>query len=331
MNNLLKKHAKSFYWASFFLSKIVIKKSTILYNFCRTLDDIADENNGLKIKKENFSKFKKDFLDKNFKNPIIREMWLIIDSEKISRKIVLDLFDGVESDLQEKVNLKSKKDLLIYSYKVAGTVGLMMSKILQVKDKEALKGAVDLGIAMQLTNIARDIGEDARNNRIYIPTDWMKRNGIAVDAFLKNPENFPEVSILVKQLLNKADYFYKRAGAGYFSLPKECRPGIFSAGKIYSKIGKHIAASNYDSVSRRAYTTTFEKFLMLISSIGDSALTTVMPIPSTIHAAALPEVNFLVNSVKTPKESKKSFKQRSSKFINLLFDLEQKDRALAGI
>ena len=66
MNNLLKKHAKSFYWASFFLSKIVIKKSTILYNFCRTLDDIADENNGLKIKKENFSKFKKDFLDKNF-------------------------------------------------------------------------------------------------------------------------------------------------------------------------------------------------------------------------------------------------------------------------
>jgi phytoene synthase len=207
----------------------------------------------------------------------------------------------------------------------------MMCILMNVRDGDALARACDLGIAMQLTNIARDIGEDARNNRIYIPTDWMKRNGIAIDAFLKNPENFPEVSILVKQLLNKADYFYKRAGAGYFSLPKECRPGIFSAGKIYSKIGKHIAASNYDSVSRRAYTTTFEKFLMLISSIGNSALTTVMPIPSTIHAAALPEVNFLVNSVKTPKESKKSFKQRSGKFINLLFDLEQKDRALAGI
>ena len=90
-------------------------------------------------------------------------------------------------------------------------------------------------------------------------------------------------------------------------------------------------SSNYDSINNRAYTTTFEKFLMLISSIGNSALTTVMPVPSTIHASAIPEVNFLVSSVKQPKESKKSFKERSSKFINLLFDLEQKDRALAGI
>ena len=159
----------------------------------------------------------------------------------------------------------------------------------------------------------------------------MDKSNISIEDFLENPENFPEVSTFVKQLLNRADYFYKRAGAGYFSLPKECRPGIFSAGKIYSKIGKHIAASNYDSINNRAYTTTFEKFLMLISSIGNSALTTVMPVPSTIHASAIPEVNFLVSSVKQPKESKKSFKERSSKFINLLFDLEQKDRALAGI
>ena len=218
MNNLLKKHAKSFYWASFFLSKIVIKKSTILYNFCRTLDDIADENNELKIKKENFSKFKKDFLDKNFKNPIIREMWLIIDSEKISRKIVLDLFDGVESDLQEKVNLKSKKDLLIYSYKVAGTVGLMMSKILQVKDKEALKGAVDLGIAMQLTNIARDVVEDEKSNRSYIESKFSS----------------------IKQTIEDSEVFYEKSFDSISKIPLRSRFSVIVARRVYKKINDYI-------------------------------------------------------------------------------------------
>tara|TARA_B100000686_G_scaffold345122_1_gene429072 strand:- start:997 stop:1842 length:846 start_codon:yes stop_codon:yes gene_type:complete len=218
MNNLLKKHAKSFYWASFFLSKIVIKKSTVLYNFCRTLDDIADENNGLEIKKENFSKFKKDFLDKNFKNPIIREMWLIIDSEKISQKIVLDLFDGVESDLQEKVNLKSKKDLLIYSYKVAGTVGLMMSKILQVKDKEALKGAVDLGIAMQLTNIARDVVEDEKSNRSYIESKFSS----------------------IKQTIEDSEVFYEKSFDSISKIPLRSRFSVIVARRVYKKINDYI-------------------------------------------------------------------------------------------
>ena len=218
MNNLLKKHAKSFYWASFFLSKIVIKKSTILYNFCRTLDDIADENNGLEIKKGNFSKFKKDFLDKNFKNPIIHEMWLIIDSEKISRKIVLDLFDGVESDLQEKVSLKSKKDLLIYSYKVAGTVGLMMSKILQVKDKEALKGAVDLGIAMQLTNIARDVVEDEKSNRSYIESKFSS----------------------IKQTIEDSEVFYEKSFDSISKIPLRSRFSVIVARRVYKKINDYI-------------------------------------------------------------------------------------------
>ncbi len=218
MNNLLKKHAKSFYWASFFLSKIVIKKSTILYNFCRTLDDIADENNELKIKKENFSKFKKDFLNKNFKNPIIHEMWLIIDSEKISRKIVLDLFDGVESDLQEKVSLKSKKDLLIYSYKVAGTVGLMMSKILQVKDKEALKGAVDLGIAMQLTNIARDVVEDEKSNRSYIESKFSS----------------------IKQTIEDSEVFYEKSFDSISKIPLRSRFSVIVARRVYKKINDYI-------------------------------------------------------------------------------------------
>ena len=100
-------------------------------------------------------------------------MWSIIYSEKISTKIVYDLFDGVETDLVDELKIKSKKDLLIYSYRVAGTVGLMMSKILKVKNKEALKGAIDLGIAMQLTNIARDVFEDNARNRKYIEQNFL--------------------------------------------------------------------------------------------------------------------------------------------------------------
>ena len=126
----------------------------------------------LKKKRENFIKFKKDFINKNLNKLVIEEMWSLINSEKISTKVVIDLFDGVETDLNESVQINSKKDLIVYSYKVAGTVGLMMSKILKVKNKQALKGAIDLGIAMQLTNIARDVCEDKKRNRQYIKHDF---------------------------------------------------------------------------------------------------------------------------------------------------------------
>ena len=95
-SNLIEKHAKSFYWASFFLSKETFYKCSTLYNFCRTLDDIVDENNNLEIKKDNFLKFKKNFINKDFRNSIIEEMWLLINSEKISEKVVTDYLTGFE-------------------------------------------------------------------------------------------------------------------------------------------------------------------------------------------------------------------------------------------
>ena len=95
-------------------------------------------------------------------------MWKLVADTNISTNIIYDLFDGVESDLEEKVELKSEKELLIYSYRVAGTVGLMMAKILNVKKESAFKAAIDLGIAMQLTNISRDVIEDKNLNRYYI-------------------------------------------------------------------------------------------------------------------------------------------------------------------
>jgi phytoene synthase len=118
--NYLSTYAKSFNWAGFFLPKKTYAKCSALYDFCRTVDNIADENNSLETKKNNFLKFKSEFNNKNFVNPVISNMWKLIDEFKISLKIINDLFDGIESDIKEKVVLDNKKDLLIYSYRVAG-------------------------------------------------------------------------------------------------------------------------------------------------------------------------------------------------------------------
>ena len=250
MSNLLKKHAKSFYWASFFLSKETFNKCSSLYNFCRTLDDIVDDNNKLEIKKNNFLQFKKNFIDKDLNNPIIKGMWSIIDSEKISEKVVTDLFDGVETDLEEKVRINSKKELLVYSYRVAGTVGLMMSKILKVKNKEALKGAIDLGIAMQLTNIARDVCEDKDRNRQYIKPDFSA----------------------IKETINESQIFYQKSFSSISSIPLRSRFSVIVARRVYKKIGDYILKQNNSENYNKAgkiYVPIFEKIIQTFLSIID--------------------------------------------------------------
>ena len=249
-SNLLKKHAKSFYWASFFLSSNTLNKCSSLYNFCRTLDDIVDDDNNLKVKREIFSKFKEDFENKNLNNQIIKDMWSVIDSENISKKIVIDLFDGVETDLEEKVVINSKKDLLVYSYRVAGTVGLMMSKILKVKNKDALKGAIDLGIAMQFTNIARDVREDKARNRQYIRYDFS--------------------SIL--EIINESQVFYEKSFNALSNIPIRSRFSVIVARRVYRKIGDYILKQkNIDNYNKagKIYIPIFEKIIQTFLSIFD--------------------------------------------------------------
>ena len=155
--NYLSIYAKSFNWAGFFLPKQTYQKCSALYDFCRIVDNIADDDDAIESKKNKFKNFESNFNNKNFDNPIIKNMWELIDEFNISLKIINDLFEGIKSDIKEKVKLNSKKELLIYSYRVAGTVGLLMAKILKVRKKSSLMSAIDLGIAMQLTNISRDV------------------------------------------------------------------------------------------------------------------------------------------------------------------------------
>jgi len=248
--NLLKKHAKSFYWASFFLPNNTLSKCSSLYNFCRTLDDIVDHDDNLSVKREIFAKFKKDFENKNLENQIIKDMWSIIDSENISKQVIIDLFDGVETDLEEQVVINSKKDLFVYSYRVAGTVGLMMSKILKVKNKEALKGAIDLGIAMQLTNIARDVCEDKARNREYVKHDFSS----------------------IRTIIDDSQVFYEKSFKSISYIPLKSRFSVIVARRVYRKIGDYILKQkdidNYNKAGR-IYVPVFEKVIQTFLSIID--------------------------------------------------------------
>ena len=249
-NSYLSVYAKSFSWAGFFLPKKTLNKCSALYDFCRVADNLADDEEKIENKEKKFDQFEKDFNQKNFDNPIIKNMWDLIDEFNISLKIVHDLLIGIKSDIKESVKLNSKKDLLIYSYRVAGTVGLMMAKILRVSKKSSLKSAIDLGIAMQLTNISRDVIEDYKNNRSYIN------------------KNFEEISSTV----NLAETFYENSFYSIKDIPISFRFSILVARRVYRKIGHKILnkknLNNYQN-SGKIYVSNTEKVLETFLSIID--------------------------------------------------------------
>ena len=248
--NYLSVYAKSFSWAGFFLPKKTLDKCSTLYDFCRVADNLADDDDEIENKKKKFDLFEKDFNQKNFNNPIIKNMWSLIEEYNISLKIVRDLLVGIKSDIKETVKLDSKKDLLIYSYRVAGTVGLMMAKILRVSKKSSLKSAIDLGIAMQLTNISRDVIEDFEKKRSYIN------------------KNFEEIS----STINLAETFYENSFYSIRDIPISFRFSILVARRVYRKIGhKILNKKNFNDYqnSGKVYVSNTEKILETFLSIFD--------------------------------------------------------------
>ena len=252
--NYLSIYAKSFNWSGFFLPKEIYHKCSVLYDFCRTIDNIADRDVDLEIKKKELEEFKKNFEKKNKDETIIKNMWDLMKERNISKKIVDDLFDGVNSDLKKEVRIKTEKELLIYSYRVAGTVGLMMAKIFGVKKRESLQRAIDLGIAMQLTNIARDVVEDEKKNRTYLIKE-------SKDTFID-----------IKNIISKADTFYNSSFEGIRDIPLNCRFSIIVARRVYRHIGKKILEKkdivNYQKAGK-IYVSNFGKIIQTILSLYD--------------------------------------------------------------
>jgi len=248
--NYLAIYAKSFNWAGFFLPKKIYQKCSALYDFCREADNIADDENKIEVKKDNFIKFRNNFINKNYDDPVIKNMWGLINEFSISTKIVDDLFEGINSDIKENVKLNSKKELLIYSYRVAGTVGLMMAKILNVHKEPSLKSAIDLGIAMQLTTISRDVMEDKKNNRFYIN------------------ESFEDIKTTIKL----SEKFYENSFYSIKEIPLSFRFSILVARRVYRKIGYKILnkqnIENYKK-SGKIYVSNIEKIIETFLSIFD--------------------------------------------------------------
>ena len=248
--NYLSTYAKSFNWAGFFLPKETYEKCSALYDFCRVIDNIADDKGSVELKENKFKNFENNFNNKNFDDPIIKNMWDLINEFSISIKIVDDLFEGINSDIKENVKLNSKKELLIYSYRVAGTVGLMMAKILNVQKEPSLKSAIDLGIAMQLTNISRDVMEDKKNNRFYIN------------------ESFEDI----KNTIKLSERFYENSFYSIKEIPLSFRFSILVARRVYRKIGYKILnkqnIENYKK-SGKIYVSNIEKIIETFLSIHD--------------------------------------------------------------
>ena len=256
IKNYLATFAKSFNWAGFFLPKDTYEECSKLYAFCRILDDVADSGQDLEIKKKKFNEIKDiiklyeiRFTD-NQDMLVVNDMIVLSKNKNIKKIILNDLIEGIESDLKKEVNFITIKELLVYSYRVAGTVGLMMAKILGVKDSRALLGAIDLGIAMQLTNIARDVIEDQKIGRKYIEGDF--KNILAT--------------------LQLADTFYESSFSSIKKIPFRYRFAILVARRVYRQIGRKITSKknieNYRK-SGKIYVNDYGKIYQTVLSLGD--------------------------------------------------------------
>ena len=259
--NSLKKHGKSFYWASFFLPKRNKDAATKLYSICRFFDDLADDNNEdqTKILTGEFKKICDDL-----SHPINK----FFTSHNLSIKILGDLVDGLVKD-QTDVRIKNEKELIQYAYQVAGTVGLMMSPLIMVNNNKANKHAIDLGIAMQLTNIARDIYEDALMNRIYLPQDWISNTNISELTDISSNKDLIQIKSAIKRLILLSETYYKNGFAGMRYIPLKTRLAIFFAAKIYRAIGQKIKKNRYEYSYKRIYVSTIEKLFITFISVPE--------------------------------------------------------------
>ena len=257
----LKREGKSFYWASFFLPRNSKIKAGILYSICRHFDDVADKNS-----KDQTSYLKKSIeeIKRNKKNKVN----IFLKKNKIDNYIFIDLIEGLILD-QKKIRIKNKDELIQYSYHVAGTVGLMMSKIIGVKDRKAAQSAIDLGIGMQLTNIARDVYEDSKMERIYLPAEWIPNISLKNLTNLNESNSQKDEKILnaIHKVISLSEKFYKNGFAGLKYIPISSRLGIFIAANVYRGIGIKIKSNKKKYLRERVYLNFFEKSFITIKSV----------------------------------------------------------------
>ncbi|MFN3846063.1 MAG: 15-cis-phytoene synthase [Paracoccaceae bacterium] len=315
----------SFHAASRLLPARVRDPALALYAFCRVADDEVDEGDD----KAGAVLRLRDRLDLVYQGRprdgyADRAFAAVVEDFDMPRALPEALLEGLAWDAIGR-RYDTLSGVLEYSARVAAAVGAMMCVLMRVRDADALARACDLGLAMQLTNISRDVGEDARAGRLFLPLDWLRAEAVKPEEFLANPEANAGIRRVTARLLREADRLYMRSEAGVQALPFACRPGIFAARHIYAGIGGHVARAGFDSVTVRARTGKAQKLACLMLSGLRAAASPLLPGAAVLHARPAPEVAFLVEAA----ARKDSVRGRSEALFEVLSQLEARSRGLA--
>lgn len=293
---LLADGSRSFQAASWLLPARIHEPATALYAFCRVADDAIDNGTDrdaalLQLRE----RLALAYAGSPAAHAADRAFAAVVAEHRIPRTIPEALLEGFEWDADGR-RYATLDELDAYAARVAGTVGVMMALLMGQRDRAVLARACDLGVAMQLTNIARDVGEDARAGRLYLPEQWLVEAGIDPQQWLQQPVFSAALGRIIQRLLQEADSLYARAAVGIGWLPRACQPGMHAARLLYAEIGSEVQRRQLDSVTSRAYVSTGRKLQLL----GRASLCALQG-RQALDGQVLEQVRFLVEAV--PEEA----------------------------
>lgn len=320
---MIKAGSKTFYTSSKLLPQRIQDAARQLYAFCRVADDVVDESDDIEAAVESLRlRLDAIYALNPDPHPADRAFADLALTYSIPRSLPDALIEGFAWDASGR-RCKTASDVYAYSVRVAGAVGAMMAIIMRSRSPEAIARACDLGVAMQLSNIARDVGADAKIGRLYLPEDWLREVGIEPDAFVHDPRPSSKLTIVIERLLTEADRFYERSISGIAMLPKRCRPAIHASRLLYSAIGHQVRLNGYDSISQRAVVPKKRKLVLIAKAIQASLFSSdIKPYP------VLEEAAFIVDAVAAapePKRLPETLNERAEWVTNLFIRLEKTD------
>lgn len=319
--------SKSFAAAARVLPRAPCEAATALYAFCRHADDAVDARGADRAALERL----RERLDRIYArtpadHPADRAFAEVVEHHRLPRVLPEALLEGFAWDIDAR-RYGDIDALTAYAARVAGTVGVMMAWLMGARDAATLSRACDLGIAMQLTNIARDVGEDARQGRLYLPADWLVQAGIDPDGWLAAPRPDPAIGAVVARLLARADVLYARAETGLAQLPPGCRPAMWAARLLYAEIGREVERRGLDPVSARAVVARRRKLWLLGRAAVRAAVVT-----DTDPAPTEPAARFLVDAVCLPgaPAPRRVRREKMAWLVDLFERLEREEHGRAG-
>jgi 15-cis-phytoene synthase len=284
---LMRGGSKTFFAASRLLPPRMRAASIALYAFCRVADDLVDEG-GAPLEGLAQLKQRLDQIYAGRPQPLVEDRALaaVVHQHQLPRPLLDALLEGFAWDAAAR-RYETLEDVQAYAARVAGSVGAMMSWLMGARHPDTLARACELGVAMQLTNIARDVGEDARRARLYLPRQWLRDANLDPDAWLASPVCSPQLQQVVSRLLVEADRLYVVSVAGIADLPRDCRSAILAARMIYAEIGQQLRRDGLDPVKRRAVVSTRRKLGLLAAAWLRSSWGGFAPVQDTV----IPQLN----------------------------------------